>query len=58
MNKESQLITKYKAVLNVRGKLRNFRKSYVTPQRLIKAIKNEGIDVNNIIRVETFQVWE
>jgi hypothetical protein len=57
MNKESQLITKYKAVLNVRGKLTNYRKSYVTPQRLIKAIKNEGIDINNIIRVETFQEW-
>ncbi len=58
MNKESQLKTKFKAVINVGGKLRNFRKSYITPQRLIKAVKAEGIDVNNIIRVETFQVWE
>ena len=58
MNKESQLKTKYKAVLNVRGKLTNYRKSYVSPQRLLKALKNEGIDMGNIIRVETFQVWE
>jgi hypothetical protein len=58
MNKESQLITKYKAVLNVRGKLTNYRKSYVSPQRLIKALKDEGINMGNVIRVETYQVWE
>tara|TARA_R110002167_G_scaffold296999_5_gene501359 strand:+ start:1279 stop:1455 length:177 start_codon:yes stop_codon:yes gene_type:complete len=58
MNKESQLITKYKAVLNVRGKLTNYRKSYVSPQRLIKALKADGVDMGNVIRVETFQIWE
>ena len=57
MNKESQLKTKYKAILNVGGKLNNYRKSYSTPQRLLKALKDEGINMGNVIRIETFQVW-
>lgn len=57
MNKKSQLKTKYKAVLNVRGKLRNYKKSYSSPTRLIKALKNDGVDMGNVIRVETFEVW-
>lgn len=57
MNKESQLKTKYKAILNVGGKLNNYRKSYSTPQRLLKALKDEGINMGNVIKIETFQVW-
>ena len=58
MNKDSVLKTKFKAVINVGGKLMNFRKSYSTPERLIKALKEDGVNMGNIIRVETFQIWE
>jgi hypothetical protein len=58
MRKDSVLKTKFKAVINVSGKLVNFRKSYSTPQRLLKAVKEDGVDIGNVIRVETFKVWE
>lgn len=58
MKKDSVLKTKFKAVINVSGKLVNFRKSYSTPQRLLKAVKEDGVDIGNVIRVETFKVWE
>jgi hypothetical protein len=58
MKKDSVLKTKFKAVINVSGKLVNFRKSYSTPQRLLKAVKEDGVDIGNVIRVETFQMWE
>jgi hypothetical protein len=58
MRKDSVLKTKFKAVINVSGKLVNFRKSYSTPQRLLKAVKEDGVDIGNVIRVETFQMWE
>ena len=58
MRKDSVLKTKFKAVINVSGKLMNFRKSYSTPQRLLKAVKEDGVDIGNVIRVETFQMWE
>ncbi len=58
MRKESQLKTKFKAVINVGGRVMNFRKSYSSPQRLLKAVKEDGVNMGNIIRVETFKVWE
>jgi hypothetical protein len=58
MNKDSVLKTKFKAVINVSGKIMNFRKSYSTPERLIKALKEDGVNMGNVIRVETFQIWE
>tara|TARA_R100000900_G_scaffold136309_1_gene114228 strand:+ start:282 stop:458 length:177 start_codon:yes stop_codon:yes gene_type:complete len=58
MRKESQLKTKFKAVINVGGRVMNFRKSYSSPQRLLRAVKEDGVNMGNIIRVETFKVWE
>ena len=58
MRKESQLKTKFKAVINVGGRVMNFRKSYSSPQRLLKAVKEDGVNMGNVIRVETFKVWE
>ena len=58
MRKDSVLKTKFKAVINVQGKTQNFRKSYSTPERLIKALKEDGVNIGNVIRVETFQMWE
>jgi hypothetical protein len=58
MKKDSVLKTKFKAVINVGGKVMNFRKSYSSPQRLLKAVKEDGVNMGNVIRVETFKVWE
>ena len=58
MKKDSVLKTKFKAVINVGGRVMNFRKSYSSPQRLLKEVKEDGVNMGNIIRVETFKVWE
>jgi len=58
MKKDSVLKTKFKAVINVGGRVMNFRKSYSSPQRLLKAVKEDGVNMGNIVRVETFKVWE
>jgi len=58
MKKDSVLKSKFKAVINVGGRVMNFRKSYSSPQRLLKAVKEDGVNMGNIIRVETFKVWE
>ena len=47
--------TKFRAIMNVSGKEFTFTKSGVTPQAVINDVKEEGMSVKNILRIETFE---
>ena len=50
--------TKFRAIIKVGNKEQAFAKLGATPQNLINMIKEEGLSVKSIVKMETVQVSE
>ena len=50
--------TKFRAIIKVGNKEQVFAKLGATPQNLINMIKEEGLSVSSIVKMETVQVSE
>ena len=48
--------TKFRAIMNVNGKEFKLAKSGNTEQSLIKIVKESGMKISQIVKIESFQV--
>ena len=51
--KETQT-KRFRAILNVNGKNKAFTNNYSTPARLIKALKENGISLKQVVKIEEY----